>query len=356
MTQHYEDLVKMLTIDSSSSLKNQTLKVLLKVLSSDQSSSTILLDKKHELPKIFTKILQNSQHETEHANLAMQCLINATSNSDSVCDYLISTEPELIRSLWRSINDDSDQNIDFSTNCAMLMSNLTRDSKHCKSIFDRLESLATFLTKSCKNAGKADHKFWGFSLNIVRNLTQLPECRMLLIDSKDQDQNEPLLSFLLPLTNLIVHESRRSTVVDILRNCCFDYDNHEKLIKIGDDFLVSLIYPLAGPEELSESENETLPLDLQYMTPDKKREPERDIRMKILEALYQLCSTKLGREFLREKGTYYILREYHKSEKDEECDNLLFNVINVLIRTEHEVGTDNLHELDVEELKKYERT
>uniref|UniRef100_A0A915KBY0 Protein HGH1 C-terminal domain-containing protein n=1 Tax=Romanomermis culicivorax TaxID=13658 RepID=A0A915KBY0_ROMCU len=59
-----------------------------------------------------------------------------------------------------------------------------------------------------------------------------------------------------------------------------------------------------------------------------------------------LCSTKKGREFLRDRGTYYVLREYHKWEKDDEADDLLFNVINVLIRTENEIGYDNLHELD----------
>lgn len=60
------------------------------------------------------------------------------------------------------------------------------------------------------------------------------------------------------------------------------------MINIGDELLTALLYPLAGPEELDESENECLPLDLQYILPDKEREPNLSIRINILEALYQV--------------------------------------------------------------------
>lgn len=65
-------------------------------------------------------------------------------------------------------------------------------------------------------------------------------------------------------------------------------DNHRILTSFGEDFICSLISPLAGPEELDDDENDKLPVDLQYLTEDKVREPEADIRITLLEALYQV--------------------------------------------------------------------
>ncbi|OXB82683.1 UNVERIFIED_CONTAM: hypothetical protein H355_000381 [Colinus virginianus] len=62
-------------------------------------------------------------------------------------------------------------------------------------------------------------------------------------------------------------------------------EHHEWLLSDAVDILPSLLLPLAGPEELPEDEMERLPVDLQYLPPDKKREPEPDIRRMLLEAL-----------------------------------------------------------------------
>lgn len=55
-------------------------------------------------------------------------------------------------------------------------------------------------------------------------------------------------------------------------------------------------------------------------------------RIMLLEALEQLCATKRGREILREKNTYIILRELHKSEKCKEVLLACENVVDILIR------------------------
>lgn len=52
----------------------------------------------------------------------------------------------------------------------------------------------------------------------------------------------------------------------------------------------------------------------------------------LLEALEQLCATKKGREILRDKNTYIILRELHKSEKCKEVLLACENVVDILIR------------------------
>lgn len=55
---------------------------------------------------------------------------------------------------------------------------------------------------------------------------------------------------------------------------------------------------------------------------------------------------------MRNSGVYYILREYHKWETDLSADELCSNVVNVLIRTEGEIGCDNLHKLNIPEKEK----
>ena len=88
---------------------------------------------------------------------------------------------------------------------------------------------------------------------------------------------------------------------------------------------------------------------------DKTRERDPDIRKMLLEALTQvlctftlknyflilfnikiainqLCATKYGREYLRSKNTYVILRELHKWEKDENVMAVLEHLVNIIIR------------------------
>ena len=119
--------------------------------------------------------------------------------------------------------------------------------------------------------------------------------------------------------------------------------------------LPKLLLPLAGPEEFDEEDNEKLPIDLQYLSDDKTRERDPDIRKMLLEALTQvlcsftlknyflilfnikiainqLCATKYGREYLRSKNTYVILRELHKWETDENVMAVLEHLVNIIIR------------------------
>lgn len=90
---------------------------------------------------------------------------------------------------------------------------------------------------------------------------------------------------------------------------------------------------------------------MQYLDPDKKRENDPDIRKMLLDSLNQLCATRKAREILRSKGTYEILRELHKWENtdagDKSCLLSCENVVDILIRTEEEIGEDNLKSLDI---------
>ena len=62
-------------------------------------------------------------------------------------------------------------------------------------------------------------------------------------------------------------------------------DSHEWLLSEQVDILPRLLLPLAGPEEFDEDDMEKLPVDLQYLEPDKEREPDTKIRCMLVEAV-----------------------------------------------------------------------
>lgn len=67
----------------------------------------------------------------------------------------------------------------------------------------------------------------------------------------------------------------------------------------------------------------------------------------LLEAITQLCAKKPHREFIRHKNTYVILRELHKVEEDLETRAACENLVDILIRTEEEIGVENLKEIEI---------
>jgi len=80
--------------------------------------------------------------------------------------------------------------------------------------------------------------------------------------------------------------------------CCFSdltyfvifcvVEHHDWLLSDHVDLLPRLLLPLAGTEEFDEDEMEKLPVDLQYLEPDKEREPDADIRRMLVEAIHQV--------------------------------------------------------------------
>lgn len=54
------------------------------------------------------------------------------------------------------------------------------------------------------------------------------------------------------------------------------------------DLVPRLVLPLAGPDTFDLEENDSLPIDLQYLPEDKEREPDPEIRKLLLEALMQV--------------------------------------------------------------------
>lgn len=90
-------------------------------------------------------------------------------------------------------------------------------------------------------------------------------------------------------------------------------------------------------------------MDLQYLPEDKKREEDADIRKMLLETLLLLTATKAGRQTLKDKSVYPIMREFHNWEKDVHVTAACEKLVQVLIGDEPEQGMENLMELEIPE-------
>ncbi|TDH13640.1 hypothetical protein EPR50_G00035120 [Perca flavescens] len=234
----------------------------------------------------------------------------------------------------------------FSDQICTILSNLTRHVKTCKTVFQVLQEevgLAQLVEIFCTEGYNKKANF-NYLSPLLSNLTQLPEARNYIMD-----KDRCVIQRLLPFTQYQASAVRRGGVIGTLRNCCFDHAHHEWLLSDAVDILPFLLLPLAGPEELTEEENEGLPVDLQYLPEDKKREEDPDIRKMLLETLLLLTATGAGRNTLKEKNVYYIMREFHRWEKDVHVTAACEKLVEVLIGDEPEQGMENLLEVEIPE-------
>ena len=207
-------------------------------------------------------------------------------------------------------------------------------------IFDCLVAAFTAISFNKKNQNLH------YLASVFSNLSQTSKFRQLTASSTTR-----ILPRLLPF---ISHETsiiRRGGIVGLLKNICFDSSLHEWLFSPEVDSLPFILLPLAGPEEFDDETNENLPIELQFLDADKKRECDSDIRIMLLESLAQLCATRSGRIYLRKKCAYEILRELHRFEHTEEGNPRALraceDVVDILIKTEDEIGHDNLKEIEI---------
>lgn len=63
---------------------------------------------------------------------------------------------------------------------------------------------------------------------------------------------------------------------------------HDWLLSDKVDLLPRLLLPLAGPEEFDDNDMDKLPVDLQYLPPEKERESDPDIRKMLVECIFQV--------------------------------------------------------------------
>jgi len=273
------------------------------------------------------------------------CLVLVNlSSSPSSCTSILDLQPPIIPVLVNLMQEKRGSKAKLAEKASMLISNLSREQTAAREIHNQMVQagidIGQMVDLLCQEGGEP-LPYLGPTLS---NLSQLGEVRTEFLN-----EGQGLVQRLLPFTEYSKSHVARGGVVGCLRNLSFSPASHPWLMGPKVDLVPRLVLPLAGPtpDDLTEEEIEALPLDLQYLDDDKKIEEDLDIRTMLLESLTQLCATRQGRELMREKNIYVILRQFHKQEEDEAVRLAAENLVDILIKREDEIKIDNYKEVDV---------
>nr|CAG4637150.1 EOG090X08WK [Ceriodaphnia reticulata]SVE73038.1 EOG090X08WK [Ceriodaphnia reticulata] len=337
MTTEMEELSQFLTLETRLDVKALALQQTLGLTGTAEGRHLLI-----ETSSVFRnlcQLLNDSQKSV--ATDASLALINLSADED-IIPALTAEGTEVIENMLKIIRNPEH---DLADPACMVLSNITRTKKGSEVVFQKMaDGLDNYIDIFCQEKYNKKGARLHYLAAVFSNLSQIPAMREFIIGP-----TKSCLQRLVSFTDYKDSVVRRGGVLGLIKNCCFETEHHEWLLSEAVDLLPKLLLPLAGPEEFDEEDNDKLPIDLQYLGEDKTREKDPDIRKMLLEALTQLCATKSGREYLRSKNTYVILRELHKWEKDENVMAVLEHLVNIIIRFEYEIGHDNLKEVEVPE-------
>ncbi|EJD07430.1 DUF383-domain-containing protein [Fomitiporia mediterranea MF3/22] len=138
---------------------------------------------------------------------------------------------------------------------------------------------------------------------------------------------------------------RRGGVASTIKNCAFYIPAHKAMLypeteavavppsnveAPGMNILPYILLPLAGPEEFDFEDQEKLPAALQLLPDTKKREQDAVLRRTHVETLILFCTTRSGRDYLRNNGVYEVVRTLHLVEQNEIVRENIERLVNLL--------------------------
>jgi hypothetical protein len=133
---------------------------------------------------------------------------------------------------------------------------------------------------------------------------------------------------------------RRGGVISTLKNVCYGVSLEKKGLEVLLDpelnLFVYVLLPLMGPEEYEMDEIEGMPDELQFLSNDKKREVDPQLRLMLLEILVALGSERSVREFMRRIKVYEIIKKLHLQESNTKVSEMVEILVNLLMRDESE--------------------
>ena len=95
-------------------------------------------------------------------------------------------------------------------------------------------------------------------------------------------------------------------------------------------------------------DQEALPDACQLIDENKPRERDPSLRLMLVECLLLLCTSLYGRQSLRLRGVYVVVREAHLAEDREEIAEAVVRLVNLLKRDESESTVREEAEGDVD--------
>ncbi|QLG70609.1 hypothetical protein HG535_0A05500 [Zygotorulaspora mrakii] len=295
-----------------------------------------------ELTKEKSKILVQ-QSVTILANLC----------GDDQLRNLIANDPDFLLYLTWKICDLNNSSADIM---CILLSNLakedvitivlefSRDGENLppldKSVFKSDKVMDCLMDCFVKGYDRKLNKFANFDYlaYFFADISRFKKGRQYFIELQENDNVIPI-SKLLVFTEKYDSKTRREGVASTIKNSLFDSETHVRILNDEQiNLLPYILLPIASAKdsEIDEEDMFNLPDELQLLPEDKERDPVTSIVCCHLESILLLCTTNSGREFLRSKSVYPLIRELHKNVDDEDIGDLCYRIVNVLMRGEPE--------------------
>ncbi|KAF9266715.1 DUF383-domain-containing protein [Marasmius fiardii PR-910] len=206
-----------------------------------------------------------------------------------------------------------------------------------------------------------------FLASIFGNLTSSPTGREFFLTPRPSNSLKPDSDLEYPLAKIISfteHKNiiRRGGVISVVKNCAFNARAHKailnpetELIAVppstinapGIGALPYLLLPLAGPEEFDLEDQEKLHPSLQFLPPDKTREPDSTLRLSLVETLLLLSHTRWGRDFIRGNGVYEIIRAAHEVESVDKISEHIERLVMLIKGDEPSQGPSEEEEFEL---------
>lgn len=212
---------------------------------------------------------------------------------------------------------------EYSKYACMLLSNLSRE----KETIDALQGallLALILTfVKIENTNDESYDYLAFAFSEVARQSAGAIAKQL-----------PYLYSQLTAPSL----PRRKGVAATLKNALFEADLHQPLVE-DTPLIETIMICLKGPETLDAEDAEKLPPSVRKeLSASKMRESDLEIQILLLECLLLLSSTQIGRDTLRSKNAYFVVRELHKTTEDPIIAELCEKYVNMVLRGDPEAN------------------
>ncbi|XP_023945539.1 protein HGH1 homolog [Bicyclus anynana] len=341
----FDEILQFLKPDCRIDLKHLSLEHLLDITGTASGKEALL--KNEEVVRTIIDLTDDCEIISKTALLI---LVNITSDAHGATEllkYRPHNKTNVVELFLGYVLDPKKSHADAA---CMILSNITRVENSVKVCLDtfipHLEDLLKVLSNLNYNQCKSK---LNYIAPLFSNLSCSARFRKWLTEPSMKQYPFIPLKKLIPFCNYVDSVIRRGGAVGTVRNLSFDTSYHEFLLSEDLDLLTYILPPIMGGEEYDDEEMEKLPVACQYYPTEKVRDNDEDIRRMIIETLNKLCAKKHGRETLRNNGVYYVLREYHKWEKNPAVLLACENVIDILIQKEDEVGAEDLSSVQVPE-------
>lgn len=325
-------------------LRKSASSLLINMTASDQGMHQLMQLNKFDIIQALCRLVSDMRPIAEDA---IKALINLTAANPAVAERTLKFD--LLNRVMTQIEDDEWRLKDYSM---MLLANVSTTPEGARALMGydskmdgallalrekKMRTLTTlFLESEAEPEGidkdTGDAKWddeYQYVANILANISQLAEGRDFLLKNRG---STTLIAELLPQLrspNVV----RRRGIAAAVRNLCFDTDNHFFLYD-QLDIPSKMNYILAGPEPLDEEDKLGMHPSVYRLGEKKKREQDKQVRLAAVDCLLLLCTTRNGRNDLRRKKVYPIVRNAHLVEPEEEIGDQIYKLVDFLIRDE----------------------